>query len=1003
VATIGTQLEKAEISTRLISLFFDCLAQEVTMNLRQPNKESASGIRGLTNKCPTGPSTGNPSPLARCLQVLKFLAGTVALVFLAPAVSADVPVKVIITEAIQLGGIDPDNSIGDFYAKVIIDNGPVQSNKPGCSDSGLGGIFYPAFLFRDFTATPDCTLKTTPWNFTREVPDDNDPIPVEIQLWDSDSITGDDKADLSDAAPDDSSLDLLIDPATGRWSGDIEWPHTCSRMINELGQDHVRVCIQVSLDSDGDGLLDTWERDGIYIDSGGIALLDLDLPALGADPMHKDLFIELDSMPDNLPGAANIQRMKEAFASAPIGAGGRDNPDGLPGINLWVDTGGIPDPTSLEDGVGACDDGIDNGPDGLIDFADPDCLAGDNLGGGQVLVNRDDISGLSETFYEVKAANFDPSRKYVFRYGLLSARHRATTTPAFADVETVQILAPNSLLDESQSWLFNEWKENYLVRIISGTGMGQERRIDGNSSTRLTLKSDWDTIPDETSEYELFGVGGLGEVGKNGFGGNDFIVFNKARGGFSASVMHEIGHTLHLRHGGDESHNCKPNYVSVMNYDHRFILNLNDGPIMDFSPPRHAGPTQRSLPISPLDENDLDETLPLDTADEENYFVIKCAIADGEDPADEEEDSCSDGLDNDDDGLADLDDPKCYLSVRKLLNAPVDWNASDIACTGDADDTSVIRNIDFGGPKLCQKADVNGVLGEITTHDDWTNIAFSFLENGDLASAPTTEPPNEWTMEEEQQYAAQLETTDLSIVKSAAPDPVEVGTDLVYTLTVRNEGPQPAIHVTVRDILPGSVAYQGDAAECLEEPLGDLSCNLGIMPAGAESRIDMSVSTDDVCADGLPRELVNVASVAHGENGAGGDPDAGNNLAELRLTPVDTTAPTIDSLSVDPGELWPPNHKMHPVSIAVTASDQCDAEPVCRLASIASNEPLNGEGDGNTETDWEITGQFTAELRAERAGPGEGRVYTLTAECADASGNVASDSVSVSVAHDSRP
>ena len=30
--------------------------------------------------------------------------------------------------------------------------------------------------------------------------------------------------------------------------------------------------------------------------------------------------------------------------------------------------------------------------------------------------------------------------------------------------------------------------------------------------------------------------------------------------------MHELGHTLGLQHGGDDSTNNKPNYLSVMNY-----------------------------------------------------------------------------------------------------------------------------------------------------------------------------------------------------------------------------------------------------------------------------------------------------------------------------------------------------------------------------------------------------------------------------------------------------
>src|SRR5690606_21927751 len=31
-------------------------------------------------------------------------------------------------------------------------------------------------------------------------------------------------------------------------------------------------------------------------------------------------------------------------------------------------------------------------------------------------------------------------------------------------------------------------------------------------------------------------------------------------------MMREFGHNLHLRHGGDTELNCKPNYMSIMNY-----------------------------------------------------------------------------------------------------------------------------------------------------------------------------------------------------------------------------------------------------------------------------------------------------------------------------------------------------------------------------------------------------------------------------------------------------
>jgi uncharacterized repeat protein (TIGR01451 family) len=891
------------------------------------------------------------------------LLSTIVLGFATSTTHADVPVKVIITELYQLGGIDPDNSIGDFYAKVKIGDGDTQSNQPACGDGGLGGIFFPQFLFRDFVATPDC-FRRTPWTFVANVPDGNSPIAVEIAVWDDDTITGDDKADLSDAAPDDSSLDLLIDRETGRWSGDINWPETCSRALNDLGQDHARVCIQVSLDSDGDGLLDTWERDGIYIEG----VLDLDLPALGADPQHKDLFIELDSMSGNQPHANTVNKTKEAFAAAPVNAGGTDNPDGLPGINLWIDTGAIFDPGSVEDGIGmgSCGDGIDNGLDGLADMADPDCIAGDNLGGGQVLVNRDDISGLSESFYDVKNTNFDPSRKYVFRYGLLSSTHRSTTTPGFADAGA----SSDTLIDTSQSWLTNEWSE-LRVEIISGAGAGQVREITENTSTELTVEPDWNTIPDETSEYLINGIGGRGELG-----GNDFVVFNNARLDTRrrSSLMHEIGHTLNLQHGGDEDHNCKPNYVSIMNYDLPGIPNVGGPRLFDFSPPRHAGPMPRTMPLSPLDENDLDERIPLDQLDEENFFTFKCLFDDGENG---DEDSCIDGADNDNDGLIDAADPDCYTPVTWRLNEPVDWDASGPICRGDAVTNSVRRNIDFGGPSDCKKADPNGAISAISTHDDWRNIALSFLEKGDTADAPSGELPSEWTIKEQVQYTEVLESTDMSISKSSDPDPVEVGLDLVYTLTVDNGGPQPAFLVNVLDFLPSSVSYLGDAAECVEDPLGELSCDLGTMLAGDQKQVQLTVSTDDVCSDGLPQELINTATVLHGEEGVGADPDPSNNTAQLSVVPVDTTPPVIESLSVSPDELWAPNHAMQEVTVSVTATDLCDAAPVCTLSAISSNEPGNDKGDGNTPEDWVITGDLTANLRAERSGRGGGRVYTF--------------------------
>ena len=116
---------------------------------------------------------------------------------------------------------------------------------------------------------------------------------------------------------------------------------------------------------------------------------------------------------------------------------------------------------------------------------------------------------------------------------------------------------------------------------------------------------------------------------------------------------------------------------------------------------------------------------------------------------------------------------------------------------------------------------------------------------------------------------------------------------------------------------------------------------------------------------------------------------------------VDSKAPEIHSVTAAPVSLWPPNHKMVPVTVAVAMTDICDASAECRIISVTSNEPVNSIGDGNTSPDWRITGPLTVELRAERAGPGNGRVYAITVQCTDGSGNAsATRQVLVTVPHD---
>jgi YVTN family beta-propeller protein len=89
--------------------------------------------------------------------------------------------------------------------------------------------------------------------------------------------------------------------------------------------------------------------------------------------------------------------------------------------------------------------------------------------------------------------------------------------------------------------------------------------------------------------------------------GQDFVVTLGSFGDFGSEIeqavafMHELGHSIGLDHGGDVNVNCKPNYLSVMNYSFVYdgLTNADDGTnrIVDYSRER----------LDPLNEGELSE------------------------------------------------------------------------------------------------------------------------------------------------------------------------------------------------------------------------------------------------------------------------------------------------------------------------------------------------------------------------------------------------------------
>ena len=132
-----------------------------------------------------------------------------------------------------------------------------------------------------------------------------------------------------------------------------------------------------------------------------------------------------------------------------------------------------------------------------------------------------------------------------------------------------------------------------------------------------------------------------------------------------------------------------------------------------------------------------------------------------------------------------------------------------------------------------------------------------------------------------------------------------------------------------------------------------------------------------------------------------GTDDAGNASSCAAIVNVVDTDPPEISVELSRYVLWPPNHKMCDITATVVASDICDPNPMIALVDISSNEPDEGLGDGDMPDDIQFgANDFEFQLRSERSGLGDGRIYTVIYSATDGSGNTTVASVEVLVPHD---
>jgi uncharacterized repeat protein (TIGR01451 family) len=632
-------------------------------------------------------------------------------------------------------------------------------------------------------------------------------------------------------------------------------------------------------DTDEDGLADHWERTGIDFDQDGDIDLALNNPLagdptlVGANPARKDVFIEIDYMestvapvrthrPDYHPtnittllAVPATQRpmtaVRNAFAAAPV-----QNVDGTRGITLhnFVDEAVDEVPLLLfpQRGPTNNDDFDDfksgsNGPS-----AGTPCGIGANDGHFGFRADRI-ISG---TTPNPNCINILGAKRLVFRYAIF-----AQTLPTYLTVTP----DPNVLgRAEAQG--------NDLV-IAFAVGTPGLNDVDDRDNRLATF---WST----SFDYEYS---------------------NRQAGTF----MHELGHTLGLFHGGQDQDNCKPNYLSIMNYARSSYygglsfgdpalangtrVRLNPAKSLDYS---------RFPPLAELTEASLIENAGIGGAsNEQTIYGITPIPSPLPSPL-----------------------PFGYTTSRiSPANVSLDWNGNGVV------DATPVLNMDVN--RMIGGGCKNASLGQsLKSYDDWGNLKYNFVNTynfTDSSARLTDIYGSEQTLEETfdgslgspdvdgdgvsnsndncvfSPNASQSDSNsngigdacdastttlaDLSIGVISSASSVQINNSFDYLMTVTNKGPSVAQNVAVTDQLPSTVSFvSATASQGSCSGAATVVCNLGTISSSGTASVTIRVTPTN---PGKLDNFANVTSVGQGT----GDANLFNNTGSTTTTVLDSS------------------------------------------------------------------------------------------------------------------
>ena len=240
----------------------------------------------------------------------------------------------------------------------------------------------------------------------------------------------------------------------------------------------------------------------------------------------------------------------------------------------------------------------------------------------------------------------------------------------------------------------------------------------------------------------------------------------------------------------------------------------------------------------------------------------------------------------------------------------------------------------------------------------------------------------------------------VSSVSNDAPASFPLGsTTVTWTVTDNHGHTATATQViTVVDHTPPSLTVPADSSA-----FANSSCQAAIPNVVSGSTASDNCGAVTITQSPAAGTLVGLG--AHSITVTATDTAGNHTDKTVTFTVIDNTPPTI-TLNGNVISLWPPNHKYQTVQVSdlvAGASDNCGGSIGLNsvyISKVTSDEVENGNGDGNTLNDIVIAADCkSVQLRSEREGGGNGRVYTITFKVTDASGNAATATAKVTVPH----